>query len=211
MACWRPMRCRVTSELLVRFFSAFLVDGLKMGKHPGWCFFFAGVVGWGGSCVGVFCVDVSGKNSETRIWKRFHGLRLFRCRLKHPSVTHFLTSVSYLIISSMSLPAVKGIVATAFYALARHLLKPTECSDVMWGQSKTHRTLSVKTTGMRGSDLFRSFFKTGMDGRHGRWSIFFSSHKWMIKFRPKNGLGDFDPGLALIASSFPTVWVRFHF
>lgn len=118
-------------------------------------FFWCGLGGVLCGCVGV---DVSGKNSETRIWKRFHGLRLFPCRLKHPSVTHFLASVSYLIISSMSLPAVKGIVATAFYALVRHLLKPTECSDVMWGQSKTHRTLSVKTTGMRGSDLFRSFF-----------------------------------------------------
>lgn len=150
MACWRPTRCRVTSEL------AFLVDWLKMGKHPGcWFFFWCGLGGVLCGCVGV---DVSGKNSETRIWKRFHGLRLFPCRLKHPSVTHFLASVSYLIISSMSLPAVKGIVATAFYALVRHLLKPTECSDVMWGQSKTHRTLSVKTTGMRGSDLFRSFF-----------------------------------------------------
>lgn len=140
-----------TSEL------AFLVDWLKMGKHPGCWFFFLVWVGGGVLC-GCVGVDVSGKNSETRIWKRFHGLRLFPCRLKHPSVTHFLASVSYLIISSMSLPAVKGIVATAFYALVRHLLKPTECSDVMWGQSKTHRTLSVKTTGMRGSDLFRSFF-----------------------------------------------------
>ena len=163
MACWRPTRCRVMSELLVRFFcgSTWWMD-LKWANIRVADFFFLCGLG-GGSCVGVWVcgcvgVDVSGKNSETRIWKRFHGLRLFPCRLKHPSVTHFLASVSYLIISSISLPAVKGIVATAFYALVRYLLKPTECSDVMWGQSKTHRTLSVKTTGMRGSDLFRSFF-----------------------------------------------------
>lgn len=166
------------------FFFGFLGGLTKMGKHPGCYFFFGG--GLGGVLCGCVGVDVSRKNSETRIWKRFHGLRLFPCRLKHPSVTHFLTSVSYLIISSMSLPAVKGIVATAFYALVLRLLKPTECSDVMWGAVKkttvpwVQRPLECEAQISSGL-----FFKTGMDGRHGRWSIVFFVPQMDDKISPK--------------------------
>lgn len=180
---WHVGGRRGAGEL--EFFSAQVGGWTKKWANIRVANFFLGGVGGGVlcECVGV---DVSGKNSETRIWKRFHGLRLFPCRLKHPSVTHFSTSVSYLIISSMSLPAEKGIVGTAFYALVLRLLKPTECSDVMWGAVKkttvpwVQRPLECEA--QISSDLF---FKTGMDGRHGRWSIFFSSQKWMIRFRPK--------------------------